>query len=105
MSQEQVPSSSLPLPQFSSTQQRNMPPGLSARGKALAVLNRGGTINDPVSFSALGVSFTSRRVGLVLTTKERKKTIVEVERKRYERLEVGAKNSIKVLKGWMASNE
>lgn len=100
----QVPSSFIPLPQSSSAQQYNTPPGLSARGKALAVLNRGGAIIYPIPFSALSVSFSSRRAGLVLTTKERKKTIVEVERKRDERLEIGAKNLVKVLKGWMASN-
>lgn len=69
------------------------------------MLNRGGTTIYPIPFSALSVSFSSRRARLILTTKERKKTIVEVERKRDERLEVGVRNLVKVLKSWMASNE
>ena len=58
----------------------------------------------PVPFSLLSVTFSSRRVGLVLTTKERKKTIVEVERTREERLEVAAKLLVQELKMWIASS-
>ncbi|THH33023.1 hypothetical protein EUX98_g1162 [Antrodiella citrinella] len=54
----------------------------------------------PVPFSVLSVSFSSRRVGLILTTKERKRTIVEVERARDEKLEVAAKRLVQELKGW-----
>lgn len=82
------------------------PPLTSARSKAMAVLQRGnsGTNIYPISFSALSVNFSSRRLGLVLTTRERKRTIVEVVRTRDERLETGAKRLIQELRGWMASN-
>ncbi|THG93279.1 hypothetical protein EW026_g2862 [Hermanssonia centrifuga] len=56
-----------------------------------------------VPFGALSVSFSSRRVGLVLTTKERKRTIVETERAKDERLEIAAKKLVKELKGWVAA--
>ena len=55
-------------------------------------------------FSALSVAFSSRRVGLVLTTQERKRTIVELSRAKDERLEVAAKALVKQLKHWLASN-
>jgi len=58
----------------------------------------------PLSFSVLSVAFSSRRVGLILTTKERKRTIVEVERTRDEKLEVAAKRLVHELKGWVRSN-
>ena len=55
-------------------------------------------------FSVLSVSFSSRRVGLVLTTRERKKTIVEVQRAKDERLETAAKSLVKELRNWLKSN-
>ena len=55
-------------------------------------------------FSVLSVSFSSRRLGLVLTTRERKKTIVEVGRTKDEKLEVGAKKLVKELRSWLAVN-
>lgn len=57
-----------------------------------------------VPFSSLSVSFSSRRIGLVLTTKERKKTIVEVSRSKEEKLEVGAQNLVRELRGWLATS-
>jgi hypothetical protein len=57
-----------------------------------------------VPFSALSVSFSSRRVGLVLTTRERKRTIVEVSRTKDERLEVAAKSLVRELKRWLTAN-
>lgn len=106
------------------------PPGSSARKKALAVLQRTSTPSSsspsstpptppntytsgssnrtktttttyPIPFSALNVNFSSRKVGLVLSTRERKRTIVEVERTREERLEAGAKRLVRELKVWM----
>lgn len=57
-----------------------------------------------VLFSALAVTFSTRRLGLVLTTRERKKTIVEVQRARDEKLEVGAKNLVRELRAWLAGH-
>ncbi len=55
-------------------------------------------------FDALSVSFSSRRVGLVLTTTQRKKTIVEVERRRDEKLEYAAKGLVHDIRSWLAVN-
>ena len=55
-------------------------------------------------FDALSVSFSSRRVGLVLTTTQRRKTIVEVERRRDEKLEYAARGLVHDLKSWLATN-
>jgi len=45
----------------------------------------------PVPYSALSVSFSIRKVGLVLTTRTGKRTMLEESRKREERLESTAK--------------
>ncbi|KAI9061852.1 hypothetical protein FKP32DRAFT_1594056 [Trametes sanguinea] len=74
----------------SSARQKN---GTSSRAKS-----------PSVPFSALSVSFSPRSVGLVLTTKERKKTIVQVPRTREETLEVSARKLVMELKGWVAAN-
>lgn len=58
----------------------------------------------PMPFLALTASFSPRRVGLFLTTKERRKTICEVERTRDEPLEITAKNLIHELRVWIAYN-
>jgi len=55
----------------------------------------------PLPFSMLSVSFSPRKVGLVLTTTSRKRTILEVARTRDEKLEVTAKQLIKQLKIWL----
>ena len=55
-------------------------------------------------FAALTVSFSPRAVGLILTTRERKRKIVEVPRARDETLEVSAKKLARELKGWLAAN-
>ncbi|KAJ8480816.1 hypothetical protein ONZ51_g6403 [Trametes cubensis] len=57
-----------------------------------------------IPFSALSVSFSPRAVGLVLTTRERKKTIVQVPRMREETLEVSARKLVGELRAWVASN-
>ncbi|KAI0334250.1 hypothetical protein GY45DRAFT_1243142 [Cubamyces sp. BRFM 1775] len=57
-----------------------------------------------IPFSALSVSFSPRAVGLVLTTRERKKTIVQVPRTREETLEVSARKLVGELRAWVASN-
>ena len=45
----------------------------------------------PVPYSALSVTFSIRKVGLVLTTRTGKRTILEETRRRDERLEATAK--------------
>jgi len=56
----------------------------------------------PLPFSMLSVSFSPRKVGLVLTTTSRKRTILEVTRTRDEKLEVAAKQLVKRLKVWLS---
>ncbi|KAG2112627.1 uncharacterized protein F5147DRAFT_683751 [Suillus discolor] len=56
----------------------------------------------PVPFSALSISFSPRRVGLVLTASGRKRTIVDVARTRDEKLEVTAKKLAGQLKVWLS---
>lgn len=56
----------------------------------------------PVPFSALSISFSPRRVGLVLTASGRKRTIVDVARTRDEKLEVTAKKLARQLKVWLS---
>lgn len=56
-----------------------------------------------LAFKDLSVSFSSKRVGLVLTTPDRKKTIVEVERRKEEKLEVAAKALVRELRTWVQS--
>ncbi|EMD35206.1 hypothetical protein CERSUDRAFT_116675 [Gelatoporia subvermispora B] len=58
---------------------------------------------QPLSFAVLSVSFSPRRVGLVLTTRERKRTIVDVARTREESLESTAKKLVKELTVWLYS--
>lgn len=59
----------------------------------------------PIPFSSLSISFSSRKVGLVLSTpgQGRKRTIVEVPRTRDEKLEVAAKRVVRELRGWLQS--
>lgn len=54
-----------------------------------------------IPFSSLSVSFSTRKVGLVLVTPQRKKTIVEVERARDERLEAVARKLVVELREWI----
>jgi hypothetical protein len=56
---------------------------------------------SPLPFSIISVSFSPRKVGLVLTTTSRKRTILEVARTRDEKLEVAAKQLVKRLKVWL----
>ena len=58
----------------------------------------------PLPFAVLTVSFSPRAVGLVLTTRERKRKIVEVSRTREEALETSAKKLVRELRGWIAVN-
>lgn len=58
----------------------------------------------PVPFNALSISFSPRRVGLVLTASGRKRTIVDVARTRDEKLEVAAKKLARQLKVWLSDS-
>ena len=58
----------------------------------------------PLPFAALSVSFSPRAVGVVLSTRQWKKKIVEVPRTREETLEVSAKKLVRELRGWLAEN-
>ncbi|KAI0641012.1 hypothetical protein C8Q79DRAFT_920456 [Trametes meyenii] len=62
------------------------------------------TTSPALPFSALSVSFSPRAVGVVLTTRERKRTIVQVPRTREETLEESARKLIRELRGWIANN-
>ncbi|KAJ7471917.1 hypothetical protein FB451DRAFT_1251412 [Mycena latifolia] len=56
----------------------------------------------PIPFSALSVSFSPRRVGLLMGTAGKgKRTIVDTERSRDERLEVTAKRLVRQLAVWL----
>lgn len=59
--------------------------------------------NAKIPFAALSVSFSSRRVGLILLNKGAKRTIVDAPRERDEKLEVAAKKLVKELKLWLGS--
>jgi len=54
----------------------------------------------PIPFSNLAVSFSPRSLGLVLSSKTQKRTLVQCHRERGERLEIGAKRLIKELERW-----
>jgi hypothetical protein len=56
-----------------------------------------------ISFGALSISFSPRKVGLVLTSQGLKRTIVSVARTRDETLESTAKKLVKELKVWFYS--
>jgi hypothetical protein len=58
----------------------------------------------PIPFSALSVLFSSRKVGLALTSAGRKRTIVEVARLRDEKLEIAARKLVRELKSWLAAS-
>jgi hypothetical protein len=56
----------------------------------------------PLPFASLTVSFSSRKVGLVLSAKATKRTIVEVPRARDEKLELAAKRLVKELQATLS---
>jgi hypothetical protein len=56
---------------------------------------------SPLPFSALSVSFSTRTVGLQLTSTGRKRTIVQVARTREEKLEYAAKRLVRELQVWL----
>ncbi|KAF9810291.1 hypothetical protein IEO21_07019 [Rhodonia placenta] len=58
----------------------------------------------PLAFDTLSVSFSPRRVGLAVSTKERKKTVVEVGRVREDPLETTAKRLVRELRASLAAS-
>ncbi|RDX46066.1 hypothetical protein OH76DRAFT_909171 [Lentinus brumalis] len=58
----------------------------------------------PLPFAALSASYSPRAVGVVLTTRQSKRKIVEIPRTREETLEASAKKLVRELRGWLASN-
>ncbi|KAF8588090.1 hypothetical protein K439DRAFT_1658732 [Ramaria rubella] len=54
----------------------------------------------PIPFASLTVSFSPRRLGLILSSGGQKRTIVECCRERNEKLEIGAKRLVKELAKW-----
>ncbi|KAF9238474.1 hypothetical protein BU15DRAFT_62450 [Melanogaster broomeanus] len=89
------------------------PPSVSAPSSATPVSDNGAWSSSSISdgmklskpvalpFSALSISFSPRKVGLVLTSTARKRTLVEVTRTRDEKLEIAAKKLAKQLKVWL----
>ncbi|KAJ7207966.1 hypothetical protein GGX14DRAFT_521768 [Mycena pura] len=56
----------------------------------------------PIPFSALSVSFSPRKVGLLMgSAGKSKRTIIEADRTRDEQLEVTAKRLVRELAGWL----
>lgn len=78
------------------------PPGATSPSAASTSHHRGTSGPAPLSFSMLSISFSPRKVGLVLTTTTGKRTIVEVTRTRDEKLEVAAKKLVKQLRVWLS---
>ncbi|KAG1761779.1 hypothetical protein EDD22DRAFT_894598 [Suillus occidentalis] len=78
----------------------------SANNSGIGFASTRKRISDPapVPFSALSISFSPRRVGLVLTASGRKRTIVDVARTRDEKLEVAAKKLARQLKVWLSDS-
>jgi hypothetical protein len=66
----------------------------SAKGRRLGA-------PPPIPFSNLSVSFSTRTVGLLLTSTGRKRTIVQVARTREEKLEYAAKRLVRELQVWL----
>ncbi|PCH42945.1 hypothetical protein WOLCODRAFT_121242 [Wolfiporia cocos MD-104 SS10] len=62
------------------------------------------TTSGGIPFGLLSVAFSPRKAGLVLTTKQRKKAIVEVARRREDTLERSAKQLVKELHAWLSVN-
>ncbi|KAI0632710.1 hypothetical protein C8Q77DRAFT_1218210 [Trametes polyzona] len=75
--------------------------GESSNGRSKVTIR---TTNQALPFHALSVSFSPRSVGIVLTTRERKRTIVQVPRTREETLEDSARKLVRELRGWIAAN-
>ncbi|KAJ7074679.1 hypothetical protein C8F01DRAFT_1101457 [Mycena amicta] len=59
----------------------------------------------PIPFSSLAISFSPRRVGLVMGAQEKtRRTIVETERSRDELLEAAARRPVRELRVWLEAS-
>jgi hypothetical protein len=70
-------------------------------GARAGVVGMGGAGKNVVEFAQVGVTFSPRRVGLVVTAHGRRRTVVETERARDEELELAARRLVKSLEGWV----
>lgn len=61
-------------------------------------------ITRKVPFSSLSCSFSPRSAGIIYSSKNGKRTIVEVARSREEKLEVAAKRLVRELVTWVEEN-
>ncbi|KAH9837887.1 uncharacterized protein C8Q71DRAFT_847654 [Rhodofomes roseus] len=57
-----------------------------------------------VPFNLVSVSFSPRKVGLVLATKQRRRTVAEVVRTRDQTLETSAVRLVRELAAWLSAN-
>lgn len=80
----------------------SVPSGSSIPGTPTSPGPSKGARISSLPFSALSVSFSPRKVGLVLSSKGGKRTVVEVARTREEKLEISAKRLVNGLKQWLA---
>ena len=55
----------------------------------------------PIPFSSLSISFTPRKVSLMIADKQRKRSIVEAQRGRQDRLETTARQLVSELRRWL----
>ena len=55
----------------------------------------------PIPFASLSISFTARKVSLMIADKQRKRSIVEVQRDRQDRLETTARQLVFELRRWL----
>jgi hypothetical protein len=59
---------------------------------------------QPIPFSVLSVSFSTRKAALLLSSSTRaKRSIIEIPRRKEEKLEVAAKKLVKELAAWLSS--
>ena len=56
-----------------------------------------------VAFSDISISFSSRRVGLILTADRSKRTVVEITREKDDPLEIAAQQLVSKLRAWLLS--
>ncbi|KZT00394.1 uncharacterized protein LAESUDRAFT_688203 [Laetiporus sulphureus 93-53] len=67
-------------------------------------MSKGRSDVQPIPFTFLSISFSPRKVGLVLTIKRSRKAIVEVVRAREDTLDVAAKRLVRGLKSWLPAH-
>ncbi|PFH50125.1 hypothetical protein AMATHDRAFT_61786 [Amanita thiersii Skay4041] len=78
---------------ISSSPKPSAPPAAKSASKPKSV--------TPIPFSLISISFTLRKVGLVLTTAQGKRTIIELQRSREDKLEATAHTLVSQLRMWL----